>query len=73
MQYHYKYAFFEIFTILKSNFPKTILSSILFEKTEFNPVLIDYKTEPINDTFSDTLCLRNHGLLKKKSSNRPVY
>ena len=22
MQYHYKYAFFEIFTILKSDFPK---------------------------------------------------
>ena len=40
MQYHYKYAFFEIFTILKSDFPK-------------------------NNTFSDTLWLRNHGLLKK--------
>ena len=38
MQYHYKYAFFEIFTILKSDFPKNYSIIVLFEKTAFNPV-----------------------------------
>ena len=39
MQYHYKYAFFEIFTILKSDFPKNY-SIIVFvvEKTAFTGV-----------------------------------
>ena len=43
MQYHFKYAFFEIFSILESNFPKNY--SIIFfvvEKTAFNPVLNDF-------------------------------
>ena len=43
MQYHYKYAFFEIFTILKSDFPKKLFyHRFLFEKTAFNTVLNDY-------------------------------
>ena len=61
MQYHYKYAFFEIFTNLKSDFTKNY-SIIDLKKTELNPALNEYKTEPINDPFSDTF-LRKHGLI----------
>ena len=41
-------AFFELSTILKLDFPKSILSLIFFEKIEFKPVL----------------SLLNHGLIK---------
>ena len=39
MQYHYKYAFFEIFAILKSDFPKNYSVIVFFWKTAFSPVL----------------------------------
>ena len=41
MQYLYKYEFFEIFTILKSDFPKNY-SIIDFFKIELKPVLNDF-------------------------------